>query len=879
VEAKRIVKIIGDRWVVVLTGAIVGLIGALAFLAFASPRTTVWEATAALRFDPAEGQTAQALAQELTSAHDFAMSVAEETLAKDPTSQISVDLANFKLLFVSQASTEEEALSKAEALREAYLRVDPEAGAPVDDQIAALLESAKVLDAQIADLQPELTAEQKALLAKQQQLDATIASVETRLESMVLDEAAARTAEEQNALATERSRLEASLETLQAQREELGDEPVAELSSEDSLLLGALQARKELLNTEYQRLYLRKLGVAGRGVPEAAVAQDFLSDPIAPVFVALIGLVGGAIVAATGLMMISRTRRTVWLPEDMEVPVLGHIPARPVEARGSEAWYDTTDLGPRKTAVQALRSAVQAYAHSTGSTIALAGHNIASEDVHALAADLAGSMASAGDTVLLVDANFASRSTLGEYRVKGTSLSDVLRIQPTSPDIGIAIDRAVTNAQVIRPGLSVVPAGPPPGSPADALAGRQFRSFVAAAERKYDTTIFVVDDFGTPSSQVAMQRLRHGVLVTSPGATTETEVNGLIDDTERLRISVAGAVFLGTRRRLSGLFRKSKEEPRNPLPEEEEEAGEDYPFASPMTRLNNYAIPDERRTALVQHSPLGELASSFGFEDGDAESSVDLGGLLVAAISHASPERASSAVADYVVSRTEDMVTARYGYGDIMENLIHDVSENGFLPLRPINGHRTVGAWLIQEIEREVDSTPGSEIVNQFERLLTGADSDDTVDDWLEQEFFRRHLERTGGEPEVWHLASPHRAVSILVPARRLNAERLESALTDIVSNTIDELERKRSSAEASSDQETVEECEDLVADVRLFEDNLRSVLYGDESSGSKRVRSVAWNPDWSHGTRANLAAFQRLGLLPFSVLSDKEMTALMATA
>ena len=42
-----------------------------------------------------------------------------------------------------------------------------------------------------------------------------------------------------------------------------------------------------------------------------------------------------------------------------------------------------------------------------------------------------------------------------------------------------------------------------------------------------DTTIVVVDDFGTPSAQAAMQRVRHGILVTTPGATTEADVNGL----------------------------------------------------------------------------------------------------------------------------------------------------------------------------------------------------------------------------------------------------------------------------------------------------------------------------------------------------------------
>jgi hypothetical protein len=326
------------------------------------------------------------------------------------------------------------------------------------------------------------------------------------------------------------------------------------------------------------------------------------------------------------------------------------------------------------------------------------------------------------------------------------------------------------------------------------------------------------------------------------------------------------------------LFQRSKEERPSPVPEHEEIFA-DQPGVSPMTRLSSYAIPDERRSALVQHSPLGELANSFGFDEGEDGSPPDLGGLLMAAMNQASQDRAYEAVADYVVSRAEDMVTSRYGYGDLMESLIHDVSQNGFLPLRPIKGHRTVGAWLTQEIERELETEAGSELVSRFERLLTRGDADESVDGWLEEEFFRRHLERTDGEPEVWHLTSPRRAISILVPARRLNAERLESALTEIVSNRIDELERTRSDAEAASDTETAAECEALVADVRVFEESVHGLLYGDKSSGSKRVRSVSWNPDWSNGTRANLATFQRHGLLPFNVLSEKEMTQLMATA
>jgi hypothetical protein len=273
---------------------------------------------------------------------------------------------------------------------------------------------------------------------------------------------------------------------------------------------------------------------------------------------------------------------------------------------------------------------------------------------------------------------------------------------------------------------------------------------------------------------------------------------------------------------------------------------------------------------------LGELATSFGLSDGATEAG--LGTELLSALNEVSSDHALEAVADYVVSRAEDMVTARYGYGDLLESLITDVSEYGFLSLRPIRSHRTVGSWLAEEIEREVDRNAGSELLGQLERLLSGDDVGIGIDDWLDREFFKRHLARTDGEPEVWHLVSPEHSVSLLVPARRLNAEKLDGVVTEIVSGGIDELERKRKAAVSRADLETAAEYERQMQDVRTFEKSLRDVLYGAGGNG-KRVRSVAWNPNWSDGTRANLATFQIHGLLPYDVLTQEELTALMATA
>lgn len=873
-DLRRLTRIISDRWPVFLIGGVVGLLGAILFLTVAAPSgDSSYEATATLRFEPAEGQSIPDLAETLRSAREFAVIAAQEQLSADPTAQITVDLAEAKLNFTSRGTTETEAGRQARDLLESYLAVDPEISGSVDDELLVLEQQAIQLDEQIAELQPELTAEEQRLVDERTQVDLLIESVSTRLRELVLSEAQALTSEEQQNFAQQRENLEETLDGLRAERDALGPAPVAELTASEELLLQSLEARRQQLNSEYQRLYLRKLGVTSQGTVEGISIQDFAADPLDPVMVAALGLFGGTAVAAVGLMMVARTRRIVWMPSDIDIPVLGQIPARPVDARGNESWYYEAEPGPRKTAVQALRSAVQAQAHTSGLTVALTGHNISSEDVHALTADLAGSMASAGDSVLLIDANFDSRSALGAYRADGYSLSEILRLHPESPDFAAYIDVAVEQAHVVRPGLAVIPSGPPPGSPADALAGRQFRSLINAAESQYDVTILVVDDFGTPSSKVAVQRLRHAIIVTSPGSTTETEMNGLLDEAHNLRISVLGAVFVRRRTWLSRLFEGSESEPV--ADQKDREAPAPTPVSSPITRLQSYAIPDASHSGVVRHSPLGDFATSFGLSEQERDH--NLGVELLAALHGTSEERSYDAVAEYVVSRAEDMVTARPGYGNLNQDLIDDVVRSGFLSLRPIKNYRTVGSWLTEEIEREVESESGAEVVKEFERLISKDQPDVGIDQWLEREFFERHLARFDGEPEVWHLVSPGGTVSLLLPGRRISAGMLDVVATEI--GGIDVLERKRKAAVAEGDLEMVAELEAQIDDVREFEKRLYKVTGGDSSDGPKRSRDDAWHPDWSEGIRANLAPFQRHGLLPFDVLTDEEMATLLATA
>jgi len=491
----------------------------------------------------------------------------------------------------------------------AFFDTDPTILASVDDLLVALESEADLVQAQIDALGPISTPEQLELSRQLAQIDNQIDAINARLVGLVVIEASA-TPDERKAIASERSFLNQQLATLDAEKASLGDVPTPVLTVQDALLLATLQRRMELITSRYKGLYLRKLGVTGFGTVEPIVFADRTPEPGDPVVNAAMGLFGGLLIAVFVVVSLTRTRGTVWLPEDVAIPVLGEVSARKVIYNAAETWYDTAEHGPRKTAIQALRSAVEAQIPAEGATIAFTGHGVPAEGVQALAADLAVSMASAGSSVLLVDANFGAQSAMGEYKVGGASLSHVLDLDPDTPGFNSTVRQALEDAYLVRPGLCVVPSGPAPTSPGDALAGRQFRSLVGTAQEMYEVVIVVVDDIQTPSAQVAMQRLGYSILVITPGATTMPAINGLLSDVERLKISMLGAVFLGRHDRFVSFGRTPKmHEVRTP----DEGQTEDTPQPqSPISRLRNYPIPDERRSAIVSQRSLSRLADEVG---------------------------------------------------------------------------------------------------------------------------------------------------------------------------------------------------------------------------------------------------------------------------
>lgn len=868
-ELKRLARAVSERWTLVVGLSLLGVVAALVLGGLANRNSSeAYQATAAIRFNPTEGQTIADLADDIAEAEALAYAAAADLLA-NTESFIAQDLSEARLLFVAQGTSMVEAQANASELRQSYLNVDPlVGGAAISERLQEIQDKAGEVQAEIDALQPEAPDADTPEGQQRELLLAQIGAVTDRLVQLAVAEGSATDAATRQEIDAERRSQEENLRDLRAQLAELPDPPTpSELTPAESLQLTSLQAQLDALAADHQRLTLRQEGVTDEGL-EPITVLNLTPEPLPPVATASIGLLGGLLVAVLALVFINRTRAPVWLSDDIRLQVLASVPTRRVSFDVLDNWYQTAEPGPRKDAVQALRAAVEVHVTTSGPTIALTGLSTDPQGVQALASDLASSMASAGFTVLLVDANFSSRSSVGMYRGGDSALSSVLSMSPVAPDFKAHVAHTIEQAQHVVPGLAVVPSGPAPTSPADALAGRQFRELIAEGRERFDVVLVVVDDIDTPSAQVAIQRLGAGLLVMTPGASTRAEVDRVLRDVDRLHISLLGAVFLEKQGRiLPTRNRPTRVEPERVV----EPAGEDA-RPSPVSRLSSYPIPQERKSPLSPHGSLDGFAANLGTSASEMTTSTGLANGLIAAMRSVDPARAASSVIEYLVSQTEDMVLARPGQSGLSDDLTAAMAEFGFMTLKPLKGLDTASGWLKREIADNVGQSEAAALVEEMERIL-GRGSPRSIDAWMADEFFHRHLERMQGEPEVWQLVSHGGAVALLVPARGLSAQSLDSIAVQVVGRALDD---------SSSDDPTTADAEDssetFVDDVRSFQRTVSRLVGSDEGLGGGGPGSGAWQPDWTRGSRHNLAPLQRLGLLPFDVLSAEEMSKLLVS-
>lgn len=292
-ELRRLLRVLRDRWYVIIGVGLIGLIAGWYFTVLANEnRQQQIQATIAIRFEAPEGQTADALQTLRDTTLEKAKLATGELLFADPTSVVEIDAITGRLAFRAIGSNKEEANAKAEALVDAYLTVDPAAGGSVATRLAEVVDRANVIQAQIDELQPPLSSEQQKLVESLASLDQQIVAEKDALTKALVEEDAAAPTDLPAATAR-RQKLEQALADLEAEKVGLGPAPTNTLSVGDQFKLSSLQNGLLLLAAEYEQLNLRANGIIDSGSIDPVLFANLTGDPAKPLINGLIGLVGG----------------------------------------------------------------------------------------------------------------------------------------------------------------------------------------------------------------------------------------------------------------------------------------------------------------------------------------------------------------------------------------------------------------------------------------------------------------------------------------------------------------------------------------------------------------------------------------------------------
>lgn len=207
------------------------------------------------------------------------------------------------------------------------------------------------------------------------------------------------------------------------------------------------------------------------------------------------GVLIGALLAASLAALLDlrdqRFRTPAEVRQRLGLPLVGHLPAlrrnKPAEA-DTPAGFDSTLVAavrPRSGEAEAfrgLRTQVFKSAEASGHTVLQVTSPRPSDGKSTLAANLAISIAQAGKSVVLIDADFRKPRV---HVLFGLSGSD--------PGLAAAADGEADVFAVVKPTaieqLSVLPCGPIPDAPAELLSSSRFTDVLKALKGRFDYVI------------------------------------------------------------------------------------------------------------------------------------------------------------------------------------------------------------------------------------------------------------------------------------------------------------------------------------------------------------------------------------------------------
>lgn len=304
------------------------------------------------------------------------------------------------------------------------------------------------------------------------------------------------------AFETRRALNASQIAQLDAQIEELAEQAtaLARAESENAMYLRRIARAQRLFDTVEEQM--SKITLSDQG-PAIRVSQ--LNPPSSPALIAPIlsryltmgALWGGML--GLGLVYLLESQAKMFRSSEeisrlLGLRVLAHVPTDthklPKVPKGEVYRFKDVDAGistvhrPRSItseSIRRLRTSVFFEAKTTGATVIQVTSPLPEDGKSTLAANLAVSIAQSGKSVVVVDSDMRRPQMTSSFKMEKL------------PGLTELIDGTCDPSQVIHEtpvdNLSVVPCGPVPANPAEALSTPQYAEFLDWLRARYDFVI------------------------------------------------------------------------------------------------------------------------------------------------------------------------------------------------------------------------------------------------------------------------------------------------------------------------------------------------------------------------------------------------------
>ncbi len=238
-----------------------------------------------------------------------------------------------------------------------------------------------------------------------------------------------------------------------------------------------------------------------------------LNDPVSPrlLVIAILSLfggvgVGGSIVYLLDLMD-DRFRSPEELQEHVGAPVLAMVRQLPVAAADNPIHVQFAPNSVEAEAFRTLRTTL-AFSTEERQRIAITSSEPGDGKTTVLA-NLGASIAQGGKRTLLIDADLRRPGLSKLFQIRrNNGLSNILR---SSDDVDDVCRAAIQTSTVSN--LDILPCGPRPADPAEALSSTRFSDVIAWAETHYDQVLIDCPPVMAASDAAIVGRLVDGMML------------------------------------------------------------------------------------------------------------------------------------------------------------------------------------------------------------------------------------------------------------------------------------------------------------------------------------------------------------------------------